>query len=101
MGGYAHLAGAGGSQTEREKWMPLMIGSDYQEPCRWTDKTPKLLSYKFSTPIDQALGRGAFDVYFGRGKEDCGSGRLGQFGPRPADKQEEAAWMRKIKNVLN
>ena len=39
-------------------------------------------------------------MYFGRGKEGCGEGRLGQFGPRPTDKTEEMIWRRRVTDAL-
>ena len=69
--------------TAREKYLPLMIGRDYHEPCIWQDKAPKIIDWKISAPQDAQLSRGEFDMFIGRGKQDCGEGRFGKLGPRP------------------
>lgn len=78
-----YVPDAGRKRTAREKYLPLMIGRDYHEPCIWQDKAPKIIDYKISAPQDSPLSRGAFDMYIGRGKQDCGEGRFGKLGPRP------------------
>eukprot|EP00484_Ammonia_sp_Unknown_P024657 CAMPEP_0197029234 /NCGR_PEP_ID=MMETSP1384-20130603/8734_1 /TAXON_ID=29189 /ORGANISM="Ammonia sp." /LENGTH=378 /DNA_ID=CAMNT_0042458361 /DNA_START=137 /DNA_END=1273 /DNA_ORIENTATION=+ len=93
--GQVHTKNAGSIRLPREKLMPLMIGSDYFEPCTWTDEVPKILSFKVVPSTTAKFARGEFDMFVGKGKEECGQGRLSRLGEFPKDGKEQDAWIKK------
>lgn len=77
-----HFKNMGAWRRTRERYLQLMIGSDYLEPCVYNHKVPKVVNFKFSFPADELTAYGAFDFFIGKGLS-CGQGRFGRYDDPP------------------